>query len=89
MTPAFQDEYGKSWPDDEETQRFRAAVIAIRALMDFKKSPPVDPDLLLARKIVADSTPGPWAKQSIAGGLDTHPHLLCTLAGIKAGKAMR
>ena len=91
---AYQDEYGNptTW-DDEAIARINA--IAIRALMDADKplSVPVDPDLLLARKIVTDEYERDGFPSMAAairdGEWDTSAAVRAALAGIRAGKAMR
>ena len=89
---AYQDENGiPMLRDDAEIASVHSA--AIRALMDADKPLPVDPDLLLARKIVADEYErAGWpamAAQALAGVRDGSREVLIALAGIRAGKAMR
>ena len=89
---AYQDECGNpTTMDDAYITRNHA--VSIRALMDADKPLPVDPDLLLARKIVADSYEREdWpamAAQALAGVRDDDFANRTALACIKAGKAMR
>ena len=89
---AWQDEFGPPMTgDDADIARIYA--IAIRALMDADKPLPVDTDLLLARKIVADELAREGcplvAARVLAGRSDDDYAVCATLAGIKAGKAMR
>ena len=89
---AFQEVTGKPTVGDDETIALVYA-IAIRALMDADKPLPVDPDLLLARKIVADE----WERDgcpnmaacALDGSHDNRRVNLVARAGIRAGKAMR
>ena len=89
---AFQDEHGEPpFGDDAYIASSHAA--AIRALMAADKPLPVDPDLLLARKIVADEYErdgmAGCAAEALAGAYDGGRSARIALAGIKAGKAMR
>ena len=89
---AWQEENGEPWPwDDAKTARISS--VAIRALMDSDKPMLVDPDLLLARKIVADNYERDECLNSavaaLAGKRDDWGLMIIALAGIRAGKAIR
>ena len=89
---AHQDVTGKP-PAVEDAYITSAHATAIRALMDAGKPLPVGPDLLLARKIVAEAYERDgWADFAarVRNGLhDNEFAVRTTLAGIRAGKAMR
>ena len=92
LRAAYQGERSEPWTIDD-ADIARIYVIAIRALMDADKPLPIDPDLLLARKIVADELAREGcplvAARVLAGGSDDGYAVCATLAGIRAGKAMR
>ena len=94
LKAAIKVDYGCPTPlDDATIARVHSA--AIRALMDADKPLPVlvDPDLLLARKIVAGeyerAEATGLAAHIRAGEHDGWTPVRATLAGICAGKAMR
>ena len=101
---AYQDKYGEPTKRDDASIKaindvaIRALMDAdkplpVRALMDADKPLPVDPDLLLARKIVADEFERDGCHNMAAGALDGSYDdwrvVRIALAGIRAGKAMR
>ena len=94
LKAAIKVDYGCPTPlDDATIARVHSA--AIRALMDADKPLPVlvDPDLLLARKIVADECQRDGIPSTAAvvltGSRDDWSAVRTVLKGIRAGKAMR
>ena len=94
LRAAFQVRFGYSWTVSDEIIA-STWFTSIRALMDADKPLPgtVDPDLLLARKIVADECERDRLSSMVAhiraGEHDDWTPVRATLAGIRAGKAMR
>ena len=88
---AWQEENGCPMLSDDAYMVLNYAV-SIRALMDADKPLPVDPDLLLARKIVAADLKRAECHSAAAEVLEGNrldATVSLVFAGIKAGKAMR
>ena len=89
---AWQEEIGCPMLSDD-AYMVRNYAVSIRALMDSDKPLPVDPDLLLAREIVADEYVRAdchgMAENVRTGNCDDDFPNCVALAGIRAGKAMR
>jgi len=70
-------------------ENFReVATIAARLRREGYTPPPVDPDLLEVRRLLAEEYPR-LAKEMLAGERDHNTHNQRFLAGYKAGKAAR